>query len=204
MLVRIEPRIDPMQRRVVSVLAVAVLLVAAARSPGQCTPPFALTTPNPNTGQASGQLLALAVDLQRNTTPNLIDARSGYLLQVHAEQAGRWMPGDFNYVEYTAEARKYQTIGNVVLRAPKPGEAKFPAGASACAEVDVPAKATFDGLAESASFTNADADVITSPTPRFLFDSIENIRLMPLTPLLVHNIGGPNTVKPLESESIPQ
>lgn len=70
---------------------------------------------NPNTGQGSGQLLALAVDLQRNTTPNLIDARSGYLLQVHAEQAGRWMPGDFNYAEYTAEARKYQTIGNVVL-----------------------------------------------------------------------------------------
>ena len=70
---------------------------------------------NPNTGRGSGQLLALAVDLQRNTTPNLLDARSGYLLQMHVEQAGRWMPGDFDYTEYTAEARKYQTLGNVVL-----------------------------------------------------------------------------------------
>lgn len=72
---------------------------------------------NPNTGQASGQLLALALDLQRNTTPNLLDARSGYLLQLHVEQAGRWMFGDFNYTEYTAEARKYQTLGNLVLAA---------------------------------------------------------------------------------------
>lgn len=72
---------------------------------------------NPNTGRASGQLLALAVDLQRNTTPNLLDARSGYLLQMHVEQAGRWMFGDFNYLEYTAEARKYQTLGNLVLAA---------------------------------------------------------------------------------------
>lgn len=70
---------------------------------------------NPNTGQGSGQLLALALDVQRNTTPNLLDARSGYLLQMHVEQAGRWMFGDFNYLEYTAEARKYQTVGNLVL-----------------------------------------------------------------------------------------
>ncbi len=70
---------------------------------------------NPLTGRGQGQLIALAADLQRNTTPNLIDARSGYLLQLHAEQAGQWLPGDYNYVEYTGEARKYQTIGPVVL-----------------------------------------------------------------------------------------
>lgn len=70
---------------------------------------------NPLTGRAKGQLLALALDLQHNTTPNLIDARSGSLLHLHVEQAGQWMPGDYNYIEYTAEARKYLTIGNVVL-----------------------------------------------------------------------------------------
>ena len=70
---------------------------------------------NPNTGRGQGQLLALSVDVQRNTTPNLIDARSGHLLQLHVEQAGQWMPGDYNYTEYTAEGRQYLTIGNVVL-----------------------------------------------------------------------------------------
>jgi outer membrane protein assembly complex protein YaeT len=70
---------------------------------------------NPNTGAGSGQLIATSFDVQRNTTPNLLDARSGYLLQLHVEQAGQWLPGSWNYREYTAEARKYQTIGNVVL-----------------------------------------------------------------------------------------
>ncbi len=70
---------------------------------------------NPNTGRGQGQLLALSVDVQRNTTPNLIDARSGHLLQLHVEQAGQWMPGDYNYTEYTGEGRQYLTIGNVVL-----------------------------------------------------------------------------------------
>ncbi|WP_396626620.1 outer membrane protein assembly factor [Luteitalea sp.] len=70
---------------------------------------------NPNTGRGKGQLIALAVDLNRNTTPNLIDARSGYLLQAHVEQAGQWLPGDYNYREYTVEARKYYTLGPLVL-----------------------------------------------------------------------------------------
>lgn len=70
---------------------------------------------NPNTGRAKGQLLALSLDVQHNTTPNLINARRGHLLQLHVEQAGQWMPGDYNYTEYTAEARKYFTVGGVVL-----------------------------------------------------------------------------------------
>ena len=70
---------------------------------------------NPQTGQGTGQLIAMAFDVQHNTTPNLLDARAGYLLQLHLEQAGQWLPGDWNYREYTAEARKYQRVGNVVL-----------------------------------------------------------------------------------------
>ncbi len=70
---------------------------------------------NPLTGQDSGRLVAMSFDVQHNTTPNLLDARSGYLVQVHVEQAGQWLPGNWNYREYTAEARKYQTLGNLVL-----------------------------------------------------------------------------------------
>ncbi len=72
---------------------------------------------NPNSGRGTGQLLALSLDLQHNTTPNLIDARSGHLWSVRVEQAGGWMPGDFDYREYMAEVRQYATIGGVVLAA---------------------------------------------------------------------------------------
>jgi outer membrane protein assembly complex protein YaeT len=116
-------RSDPVRRKQ-SLTALSVTFVneyedytvaeAALTDPGFYDDLIALGL-NPNTGQGQGQLLALAVDLQRNTTPNLIDARSGYLLQAHVEQAGRWMPGDFNYVEYTAEARKYHSFGGIVL-----------------------------------------------------------------------------------------
>lgn len=70
---------------------------------------------NPNTGEGRGTLLAMSMDVQRNTTPNLLDARSGYLVQLHVEQAGRWLPGDFDYMEYTAEVRKYGVLGPFVL-----------------------------------------------------------------------------------------
>ncbi len=65
---------------------------------------------NPTRGAAHGTLVALGFDLQRNTTPSLIDARSGYLAQVHVEQAGQWLPGDFNYREYLGELRSYATV----------------------------------------------------------------------------------------------
>lgn len=70
---------------------------------------------NPQSGTGSGQLIAMALDVQRNTTPNLLDARRGYVLQFHVEQAGGWLPGDWTYREYSAEARKYQTVGRMVL-----------------------------------------------------------------------------------------
>jgi len=71
---------------------------------------------DPTRGAGAGTLVALAFDLQHNTTPNLVDARSGSLVQVHVEQAGQWLPGDFNYREYTGEGRSYLTVaGRVVL-----------------------------------------------------------------------------------------
>lgn len=65
---------------------------------------------DPTRGAGQGTLVALGFDLQRNTTPNLIDARRGYLAQLHVEQAGGWLPGDFNYREYTGELRAYATV----------------------------------------------------------------------------------------------
>lgn len=70
---------------------------------------------DPRRGIGEGTLLAVGFDLQHNTTPNLIDARRGYLLQLHVEQAGRWLPGDFNYMEYVAEGRHYHSIGGAVI-----------------------------------------------------------------------------------------
>lgn len=65
---------------------------------------------DPTRGAGQGTLVALGFDIQHNTTPNLIDARSGYLAQLHVEQAGQWLPGDFNYREYRGELRAYATV----------------------------------------------------------------------------------------------
>lgn len=65
---------------------------------------------NPSRGAGQGTLVALGFDIQHNTTPNLIDARQGFLAQLHVEQAGQWLPGDFNYREYSGELRAYVTV----------------------------------------------------------------------------------------------
>jgi outer membrane protein insertion porin family/translocation and assembly module TamA len=66
---------------------------------------------DPIKGDGRGLLGAIALDYRRNTTANVLDARSGYIVNAHAERAGRWLPGDFSYHEYTLEARRYQTLG---------------------------------------------------------------------------------------------
>lgn len=66
---------------------------------------------DPRTGEASGTLSAVAFDASRNTTSNLLDARSGYVLSAHVEQAGRWLGGSFDYWSASGEARHYLTAG---------------------------------------------------------------------------------------------
>ncbi len=68
---------------------------------------------DPRTGEGGGFLGALALDYRRTTTPNVLDARRGSVVQAHFEGAGGWLPGDFNYTELTFEARHYQTIGRI-------------------------------------------------------------------------------------------
>ncbi len=68
---------------------------------------------DPRTGADKGFLGAIAIDYRRTTTANLLDARRGYTVQVHAEKGGGFLPGDYNYKEYTVEARHYQTLGRL-------------------------------------------------------------------------------------------
>ncbi len=66
---------------------------------------------DPTDGTSEGTLSAVAFDFSRNTTSNVLDARSGYVLTGHLEQAGRWLPGTYNYWTGSAEARHYLPIG---------------------------------------------------------------------------------------------
>jgi outer membrane protein insertion porin family/translocation and assembly module TamA len=65
---------------------------------------------DPRTGEGSGVLSALDFDYSRNTTGNLLDARRGYLANVHYEEAGKFLQGDYDYREVTLEGRHYLPI----------------------------------------------------------------------------------------------
>jgi outer membrane protein insertion porin family/translocation and assembly module TamA len=65
---------------------------------------------DPRTGSGGGLLSAVDIDYSRNTTGNLIDAKRGYLLSAHYEEAGRWLRGDFDYRELSLEGRHYLTV----------------------------------------------------------------------------------------------
>jgi outer membrane protein assembly complex protein YaeT len=64
----------------------------------------------------TGTLNAMGFDLQRTTADSVLNARRGYQVSFHAEQAGRWVPGTFNYYALSADARHYLPIGqNLVV-----------------------------------------------------------------------------------------
>jgi outer membrane protein assembly complex protein YaeT len=66
---------------------------------------------DPRSGEATGTLSAVAFDITRNTTTSLLDARSGYMVTGHLEQAGRWLRGTYNYWAASAEGRHYFPLG---------------------------------------------------------------------------------------------
>jgi outer membrane protein insertion porin family len=66
---------------------------------------------NPITGQQSGTLAAVRLDVERRTTIDLLNPRRGYLLLGSVERAGHWAAGAFNYLNLVGEARGYHTIG---------------------------------------------------------------------------------------------
>ena len=61
-------------------------------------------------GVVSGRRSSIALDLGRNTTGNILDARRGYAGSMHVEQGGRWLGGDYDYYEVTSEGRYFKTI----------------------------------------------------------------------------------------------
>jgi outer membrane protein assembly complex protein YaeT len=69
---------------------------------------------DPRTGTGKGTRSALSLDGGRNTTNNLLDARRGYLVSAHLEQAGKWLGGTYDYYELTTEARYFRPMGGVV------------------------------------------------------------------------------------------
>lgn len=66
---------------------------------------------DPRTGSQRGTLASVALDFQRNTTPNLLNATRGYLVSLHVEQAGRVLPGTYNYAAVSADGRHYLALG---------------------------------------------------------------------------------------------
>ena len=68
---------------------------------------------DPRTGEGGGRLTALTYDYHRTTTPNVLDARRGSVVQVHLEQASSVLRGEFDYTEVTLETRYYKTIGRL-------------------------------------------------------------------------------------------
>jgi outer membrane protein assembly complex protein YaeT len=61
-------------------------------------------------GETRGTVRAIAFDAGRNTTNNLLDARRGYLLNAHLEDAGKWLWGSYDYWAATFEARHYVSV----------------------------------------------------------------------------------------------
>ena len=70
---------------------------------------------DPTTGRQEGVLNAISADFQHSTADNLLNARRGYQLAIHAESAGRLLPGSYNYYAVSADARHYLPIGESVV-----------------------------------------------------------------------------------------
>jgi outer membrane protein assembly complex protein YaeT len=66
---------------------------------------------DPRDGVSRGTLSAVAFNIGRNTTTNILDARSGYVLNGSVEQAGKWLWGTFNYWSASGEGRHYFSVG---------------------------------------------------------------------------------------------
>jgi outer membrane protein assembly complex protein YaeT len=60
----------------------------------------------------TGTLSSVAFDINRNTTNNILDARSGYLLAGRMEKAGPWLRGTYDFWAASAEGRHYLSVAN--------------------------------------------------------------------------------------------
>ena len=65
---------------------------------------------DPTTNKQEGTLNAVGLDLLRSTADNLLNASRGYQLALHAESAGKLIPGTFSYNAITADGRHYAPV----------------------------------------------------------------------------------------------
>ena len=65
---------------------------------------------DPRTNEQVGTLNALGFDFQHSTADNVLNAHHGYQVALHTEQAGRIVPGTFNYYALSADLRHYLPI----------------------------------------------------------------------------------------------
>lgn len=70
---------------------------------------------DPDTQKQEGTLGAVGIDFQHTATDSVLDARRGYQVGVHVEQAGRLLPGTFNYTAISADARLFIPIGDDIV-----------------------------------------------------------------------------------------
>jgi outer membrane protein assembly complex protein YaeT len=70
---------------------------------------------DPTTREQNGTLNALGVDFQHSTADNLLNAHRGYQVALHAEEAGRLVPGSFNYYAISADGRHYLPITDTIV-----------------------------------------------------------------------------------------
>ncbi len=70
---------------------------------------------DPRTGLGRSHLIALSLDLQRTTTADPLNSTHGYLIGLHTEKGGGFLPGDFDYIETTAEARYFLPLGTSIV-----------------------------------------------------------------------------------------
>lgn len=72
---------------------------------------------DPVTGRQEGTLSAAGFDWQLSTADNALNATRGYYLAVHVEEAGRLLPGAFNYYAVSGDARHYLPITRTLVAA---------------------------------------------------------------------------------------
>jgi outer membrane protein assembly complex protein YaeT len=70
---------------------------------------------DPTTLVQDGTLNALGFDFQHSTADSLLNAHRGYQLAFHAEQAGRFVPGTFNYYAVSVDGRHYLPVSEKLV-----------------------------------------------------------------------------------------
>jgi len=67
---------------------------------------------DPTTLEQNGNLNALGFDFMHSTADNVLNARRGYQIAFHVEEAGRLVPGSFNFYSGSIDARHYLPLGD--------------------------------------------------------------------------------------------